>query len=163
MCDEIGKGFYEPIVLFEFIVYQPWLCAGAHTCNRMFKPLIEHCIIYRVYSQLERIIWMNSIEHQALLIEVKCDCITGSSPGISAKREKREKERERELMQHTNIGGVFIVRNINLCNVLILINSCWRCRKVTWMNRVYGNLHTVFDVIQFSWVRYKCMYQPVSY
>lgn len=33
------------------------------------------------------------------------------------------------------------MRNINLCNVLILINFCWRCRKVTWMNRVYGNLH----------------------
>lgn len=37
------------------------------------------------------------------------------------------------------VWGTESVRNINLCNVLILINFCWRCRKVTWMNRVYGN------------------------
>lgn len=88
-----------------------------------------------MFSQRARIIWMNSIQHP-LLIEVKWDCITASP---SYKSQRAYAVYVCECVLHT--GGFTCMRNINLCNVLILINFCWRCRKVTWMNRVYGNLH----------------------
>lgn len=84
------------------------------------------------------IIWMNAIQYP-LLIEVKWDCVI-ESPWAQIART--------HVLMHLHLSVFFFsfsrthfVRNINLCNVFILINFCWRCRKVTWMDRVYGHFH----------------------